>query len=177
MHIDYLANCQQHTDTIAGWVFAEWGYLRPGFTLENATREFRERAVIERIPLALVALDGAEVIGCINIKLSEDLTLPGVTPWIGALYVRSDWRRKSVGSQLLAFAESVAARLGIRALHLSATDALAFYERRGWGVLSRHFLQGEHVCVMVKYCQDGCKTDMPPDFICPPISPPETPAS
>lgn len=151
MHIDYLANCQQHTATIAGWVFAEWGYLRPGFTLENATREFRERAVTDRIPLALVAVDGTEVIGCINIKLSEDLTQPGLSPWIGALYVRPDWRGKSVGSQLLAFAENAAARLGIRALYLSATDALAFYERRGWVVLSRHFLQGEHVCVMLKH--------------------------
>lgn len=148
LRIDYLANCPQHAQMLAEWIVREWGYLRPGLSVEQSRDEFLARAVTDRIPLAMVALHGAEVVGCINLKLDEDLTRPGLSPWVGALYVREDHRGEGIGGELLRKAVAAAQRLGVPRLHLSATDAEAFYLARGWQVLDRLHSQGEDISLM-----------------------------
>ena len=148
--IEYLADHPHHAETIARWVFEEWGSLRPDLTLAKVTADFRDRAVKDRIPLALIAIQGDEVIGCMNLKESEELTLPGLSPWIGAVYVRPDRRGMGIGAELIRAAEAVARSLGVSMLYLSATDAEGFYERLGWKVHARCLSQGEEVAVMVR---------------------------
>lgn len=154
MNVAYLADFPHHAETIAGWVFDAWGYLRPELTLAGARAEFEARAVKDRIPLALIAVDGEEVVGCLNIKEHEDMTRSGLSPWLGAVYVREDQRGRGIGLRLVRAAEDVARALGVSALYLSATEAESFYARQGWTVLERCLSQGEAVAVMVK-CLGG----------------------
>lgn len=155
MKVDFLAEYPQFIETIAGWVFAEWGRLRPGMTLENAIADFRQRAVKNQIPLSLIAIEGTEVIGCISLKSEEDITRPGLTPWIGGAYVREDWRGKGVGEAMITAVENLAYNLGYDELYLSAAGAEGFYSGLGWQVFERVQAEGEDVAVMVRKLEEG----------------------
>lgn len=150
MKVEYLAHFPEHIDMISHWVFGEWGALRPELTLAQVVSDFQARAVTDRIPLALVAIDGDEVVGCLNLKESEDITKPGLSPWVGAVYVREDRRGQGVGKALMLAGDEAARRLGVTQLYLSATEAEGFYQSLGWCVLERLNCGGEQVVVMVK---------------------------
>lgn len=150
MRIEYLADHPQVIDLLAQWAHDEWAYLRPGITREQVADEFRERAVKDRVPITLLVMTDQDVVGTISIKAHENATRPGLSPWIGGVYVRSDWRGKGLGKLMMSAAEVEARRLGLQALHLSATDAQAFYEKLGWQVIERRQCQGEDIAVMRK---------------------------
>jgi len=115
------------------------------------TDAIRRRAVEDRVPLALVALVGDELIGTVSLKEREDTTAEVLTPWIGGLLVDEAWRGKGIGAALLAGAKAAAARIGYPWLHLSCEpDVEQFYVQAGWELLLRTTSCGDEVAVMRK---------------------------
>jgi GNAT superfamily N-acetyltransferase len=146
----FLADHPHLAETLAGWAYAEWGHLVPEDTLEASIVRFKSRAVRESIPLCLIALEAGEPVGCVVLKPAEEITRVGLTPWLGALYVRHDRRGRGIAGHLIGFALGVAKNLGLPRLYLSTVSAEALYRRHGWQVLDRFGSAGEHVALMCR---------------------------
>jgi GNAT superfamily N-acetyltransferase len=88
------------------------------------------------IPTALVAHDGDLFMGTVSIIACDEETRPEYTPWVAALWVEPEHRRRGIGSALVDKAVEAAFRTGATRIHLlSRAHRRSFYERSGWTVL------------------------------------------
>lgn len=150
MKIAYLADHPDDIPTLAAWFYHEWAYLHPDRTPQDVTRLITERANKDKIPLALVAFAGDELIGTVCLKVNDMETKPELTPWLAGLYVKPSWRRQGVGSLLVNAIEQQAGELGVGRLYLYTPESEYFYAKRGWCVREKCHYHNVAVSVMEK---------------------------
>lgn len=150
MIIDYLANHKQVIPALARWFHAEWGYLHPERTYTDVERLITERAQTGRIPVALVAFDGKELLGTVCLKVHDMDTRLDLTPWLAGLYVSDQKRREGIGTALIAAIEKEAFELGVSELYLYTPESESFYAKRGWHVREKTEYHGYAVTLMDK---------------------------
>ncbi|MDQ6809390.1 MAG: GNAT family N-acetyltransferase [Verrucomicrobiota bacterium] len=148
--IHYLAEYPHYADELAGFSYAEWPatYELRGESLSDVVRSYRERARIDSLPLALVALASGVLIGTVSLKHHDLEILPGLTPWLGGLFVVPEWRKRGVASQLMQRAINEARRLDLERLFLWTSSAEALYLRLGWRSVERIDYGGKQIVVM-----------------------------
>ena len=153
MDIQYLGDHQEGIPILAAWIYNEWSYLYPGATLQDFENLLRERINKEKLPLTLVAFEAGEPIGTVSLRTFDMETRGDLPHWLTSLYVIKPWRRRGIGSRLLAAAEKKAAELAIGKLFLFATDAALpgpFYSKLGWSVKEKTIYHSCPVIVMEK---------------------------
>lgn len=150
MLIDYLANHPAAIPVLAGWFHAEWSYLYPERTVADVERSIADRTNTTTIPLALVAVEGHEVVGTVCLKTHDMDTQLHLSPWLAGLYVARESRGRGVGSALVKAIEEKAYELGVRTLYLYTPESERFYASRKWDVLERVTYHGCRVSVMKK---------------------------
>lgn len=150
IEIAYLADHPEHTETIARWLQDAFGHLRPEVTLDDTIATFRERAVKDRIPLTLIALEGGELVSTVSLKAEEPFTDKTLGPWVGGVYTREDKRGLGIAFQLMERLQQIALTLGHPRLYLSAVEAESLYRRLGWQTIDRVDSLGEEVALMEK---------------------------
>lgn len=150
MRIEPLAQHQDTILTLADWFYAEWAYLNPQRSLEDVIHSISERINIDRVPTALVAFEGDELIGTVCLKTHDMDTHKDLSPWLAGLYVKDTWRGKGVGAELVHAIEQKALELDITQLHLYTPKSESFYVRLGWGLLCREDYHGVPVSIMAK---------------------------
>jgi predicted N-acetyltransferase YhbS len=152
MNIQYLADHQEVLPILAAWIYNEWSYLYPGATLQDFEGLLRERINREKLPLTLVAFEAGEPIGTVSLRSFDMETRRDLAHWLTSLYVIKPWRRRGIGSSLVATAEKKAAELAIRKLFLFTTDALPghFYSKLGWNVKEKTIYRSYPVTIMEK---------------------------
>ena len=140
MHIDYLAAYPGLIPELTELLFAEWQdlYLAAGLSQADLAAALQERAVRDSLPLTLVAVDqDGQLVAAGSIKLSEDGTRVGLSPWLGGIYVKAQYRGLGLGAQIVTSLEQKAREQGVSRLYLSADSAVNFYQKLGWQVLDR----------------------------------------
>ncbi len=150
MHIAYLADHKEVIPTLSQWFYDEWAYLHPERTLADVERLMNEKANINRIPVALVAFEGKELLGTVSLKIHDMDTRLDLTPWLAGLYVSASKRRQGIGAMLVSAIEKKAHELGIEKLYLYTPESEAFYARLGWQVNERIQYHGYPVSLMYK---------------------------
>ena len=70
------------------------------------------------IPTVLVALDGGQLLGSVNVLRSEMTVRPAFTPWLAQLFVAPGVRRGGVGAALVTAAIDHARVCGFSTLYL-----------------------------------------------------------
>lgn len=131
MKISYLADHQSVIPTVSDWFYREWGYLHPERIKQDVFRLISERTNKNKIPVALVAFEGKELIGTICLKVNDMETRPELTPWLTGLYVKESWRKRGVGSALVNATEKKALELGLNHLFLYTPESENFYTKLG----------------------------------------------
>lgn len=134
MRVESLKSHPEHVETVARWIYDEWDHVTVG-GMEAERELVRARLNEDRVPIALIALDGRECIGTVSLYESDLSSRPDLTPWLAALYVREDRRNTGVGSALVERIVEVARRIGIPRLYLHTETAPRYYERKGWRLL------------------------------------------
>jgi GNAT superfamily N-acetyltransferase len=87
----------------------------------------------QRRPRTLVAVSSGVLLGSVNLLAGERAIRPGLTPWLGQLFVMEAARGRGVGGALVDAAAAYARRLGHGRLFLFTTGTLpSYYRRRGW---------------------------------------------
>jgi GNAT superfamily N-acetyltransferase len=88
------------------------------------------------IPTALIAHEGDTFIGTVSVILCDEETRPQYTPWVAALWVEPEYRRRGIGAALVEKAAAFAFQSGADWVYLlSGPHRRAFYEGLGWSVL------------------------------------------
>jgi len=71
MNIEYLADHKEVIPMLARWFYEEWAYLHPEQTYLDVERLINERAQTNKIPVALVAFVGNELLGTVCLKVHD----------------------------------------------------------------------------------------------------------
>ncbi len=137
--VEYLADRPEFIDQLARLCWAEWQpiYQHRGQTFADALKNYRERRNTDRLPLTLVALHAEQLIATVSLKLRDLDIRPDLDPWLGALLVVPDQRRRGVGSMLMYRATEEARRLNLPRLFLWTSSAEGLYLKLGWQVVER----------------------------------------
>ena len=134
--VDYLKNHPRLAETVSRWIYDEWGHLtEPDPTTQIA--KTRTRLNDDRIPLALVAMEGEECVGTVSLYVDDLRSRLDLTPWLAALYVAAGHRNRGIGGLLISRVLEVARGLGVRRLYLHTETAEEYYRRKGWRFLFR----------------------------------------
>jgi GNAT superfamily N-acetyltransferase len=145
--IEHLADRPEPVRTISEWHRRDG---RHGMPLESWIRAHDAEALGRQVPTAWVALLDERPVGCVSLIASNMDIHPELTPWLAALYVVPDVRRRGIGSTLAGRCESHVASLGYPALYLYTERARRFYAGRGWVTRTTEEYEGERVTVMEK---------------------------
>jgi GNAT superfamily N-acetyltransferase len=139
MTIDNLANHRSSIPKLARYFFDEWRpvYQKRGMTLDDVTASFEARANLESMPLALVAIDGGQVIGTGSLKLDDLEVRPQLSPWLGGLFVVPEHRNRGVATALIQHLLHEARRLHLAVLYLWTPASESLYSKLGWNTIER----------------------------------------
>ncbi|NIS83166.1 MAG: GNAT family N-acetyltransferase [Anaerolineales bacterium] len=150
MRIEYLADHIHVIPELAAFHLEFFGRFNPDMTIESRTGQLRSRVGKESIPLTLVAFEQDKPIGSACIVEHDMDNHPELTPWAASIIVRSDYRRRGVGTALMKRIEVEALKLGIEKLYLFTPDMEAFYLKLDWQVIRREIYRGKEVILMEK---------------------------
>jgi GNAT superfamily N-acetyltransferase len=133
---------------VAQWLYSEWGYTLPGNSVESAVERFTNRAESNHLPTCLVAYQDGEPVGTASLVSCDIPELKHLTPWVGAVFVRPDYRANGVGKALLRKMPDEWKKLGYETAYLYTPDCIDFYRRMGWRVMEWREYLGERVAIM-----------------------------
>ena len=89
----------------------------------------------DQLPIAWVAHANGQLLGTAALRVHDLEGREDLTPWLGGVFVGSQFRRRGIGAALCATVEEAARSRGIQTLYLFTLDKQAWYSRQGWRVL------------------------------------------
>jgi GNAT superfamily N-acetyltransferase len=122
-------------DTVADRVWRAF-WKKDGHPLELLSGLVQRNFAPGPLPTALVAHEDGRFLGTVSIIACDEETRPQYTPWVAALWVEPEHRRKGIGAALVERAASYGFSTGAERVYLlSRAHRRAFYEGLGWSVL------------------------------------------
>jgi GNAT superfamily N-acetyltransferase len=119
-------------DTISSRVWQAWWNPR-GFPLKYIAGRLREHLDTNPVPFALVAHDGPTFKGSTLVIESDMDDRPQYSPWVAAVWVDAEYRKRGVGAALIEHAAQSAFAVGICRIYFCATRLNRnFYLKRAW---------------------------------------------
>jgi GNAT superfamily N-acetyltransferase len=97
----------------------------------------------DRLPLALVTLDGTEPVGSLTLSGTSIHGHPDLSPVLIGFWVREDRRNRGLGAQLLRASYDEARGMKLLTLHAATSRAASLFRREGWQELDRFRWNGE----------------------------------
>jgi len=146
--IEQLAERPDLLSTVATWIYDEWWVDVDGANVGTLTDLLRAHRIKDQMPLTLVASLERRPVGTAML-LAHDVETepwPELSPWLAALYVMPEYRRRGIGAALVNAIVAKATDFGVGALYLATVGQERFYTRLGWQVADRR----EHKIVMSK---------------------------
>ncbi len=150
MNIDCLADHKEVIPELAAWFFREWSPLYADKTIDDVRNAIAERTNRNTIPVALVAFEGATLVGTVCLKAHDMDTRPDLSPWLAGLYIAEPYRGRGRGTALVKAIEQKARELRVSKLYLYTPSAQSFYLRMAWCVAESTEYHGTKVTVMEK---------------------------
>ena len=128
-----LSEVPEVIPTLARWYKEQWAAWFASMTPAEIEADFRLLLKSNRLPLGLVALNGAEQpVGVCSIRSDTFDPYPHAGPWLRGLYVKPDERGKDIAGHLIRAAEKNAAQLPVTKLYAATHSATGTFERAGW---------------------------------------------
>jgi len=127
---------------VADRVWRAW-WVSKGVTLDYIDGLVCENLNETGFPFAIVAHDGETFLGTASVIASDLEERPNYTPWVAAVWVDPQHRKKGVGAAIVRQAAAQAFERGFETVYLCALpEKSGFYEQLGWRLLERDV--GEH---------------------------------
>ncbi len=147
--ISDLRQCPEFFDIVADRIWQAW-WRADGHPLDYISGRLRENMNATSIPFALVAHDGETFLGTASVIASDLAERPQFTPWVAAVWVEPQARRRGVGGELVNRATLDCFALGVSRAYLCARpQRSAFYERLGWIAIERK-VGPHHLSVFIR---------------------------
>jgi predicted N-acetyltransferase YhbS len=142
--IVHLHEQPQRRDAVAALIHDEFWTEVPGASVQKMALRLANASTAGALPLCLIALDGDELVGAINLVDNDDDDHTDWHPWLAGMVVAAPRRGQGIGSQLVRALLVEARRLNFERVHFG-TDGPRFYERLGAVV---HHVPREGFCFM-----------------------------
>jgi GNAT superfamily N-acetyltransferase len=124
-------------DTVAMRIWQAW-WEADGTPLDYISGRLRDNMNAEPIPFALVAHEGDAFLGTASVIVSDLAARPQLTPWVAAVWVEPEARKRGVGAALVDRAAQDCFALGVARAYLCARPRLSrFYEGLGWTIFEQ----------------------------------------
>jgi len=141
-----LSDCPEHLETVALWMYNEWWNKRCE-SPEIVLSQLRTHKKLDAVPYNIVAL--GEPVGSCCVIENDCIHRPEYAPWVAAVYVRPEFRRRGIASMILQEAASIAARAGVKCLFIDCLALTApVYEKNGWAIHEREVGDKESVVML-----------------------------
>jgi GNAT superfamily N-acetyltransferase len=146
---EFLADRPEAVNLVAGWYFEEWGRFNPEASAEKIATKISHSMNRDKLPLLLLAIDGDDIVGAVELKFREMDIYPDMEHWLGGLFVLPEYRGRGVGKMLASRVIGLAHASGVRKLYLQ-TEHLSggIYAELGWSPIERVQYKGANVLVM-----------------------------
>lgn len=148
MKIEYLADQPQFLRTLAEWQHAEWGYLRPGDTVEARMARLGGSGKRDGIPLTVAAHENGKVLGSASLIAHDMATRMELTPWLAGVFVAPEHRRRGIGAALVRRIMAEANRLNVAVLYLYTVHSETFYASLGWSLQEHTTYREQEIAIM-----------------------------
>ncbi|PYL72357.1 MAG: GNAT family N-acetyltransferase [Verrucomicrobia bacterium] len=135
VRISYLIEHPEYIPQLAQWLFEEWDLILGEKTPEARIKKLNAHMNRDKLPIAWVAHANGQVLGTAALRVNHLERREDLTPWLGGVFVGSQFRRRGIGAALCATVEDAARSRGIQTLYLFTLDKQAWYSRLGWTVL------------------------------------------
>lgn len=103
-----------------------------------------------RIPLAFIALAGSRPVGTASLKIQDMAAHKYFYHWLVNVFVVPEYRRRGIGTALVARCEAQAAESGVSNLFLHTPDREGFYRKLNWTPVERAIYYDQQVVIMEK---------------------------
>ena len=148
-----ISDLRQHPefiDTVADRIWQAW-WRDSGHPLDYISGRLRDENLnVDPIPFALVAHDGTEFLGTSSVIASDLAERPQFSPWVAAVWVEPQARRRGIGGALVDHATQGCFALGIGRAYLCARlERSGFYQGLGWTSIERD-VGPHHLSVFIR---------------------------
>lgn len=150
MQISYLADHPEFIPVLAPGIVEHWRFVMPEETLESRVIKLQKHMSRDALPIAFVAHDDGQVFGTAALRVHDLEDRRDLTPWLGGVFVRPEYRRQGIASALCRAVEAKAWSLGFQRLYLFTPDQQDMYARRGWQKFDRTVWRGLESDIMSK---------------------------
>ncbi|GGX38696.1 GNAT family N-acetyltransferase [Saccharospirillum salsuginis] len=140
---------------VASWIWnAFWsdGQGR-GYSVTDIAEKLA-LATEDALPMAWVAWHERKPVGCVNLIENDDEARQHLRPWIAALYVEPDYRKRGVALDLIETVLSAAAGHGESECFLG-TDIPSFYLKQGARIIEHEPENNHYVMAFQISSTDG----------------------
>jgi len=129
LKIELLADHLDSIPMLKGLFESEWepyyGVDGPG----DAEADLKNSANRAKLPISIVAIVDGHVCGTAALKMESVTTYPDFFPWLAGLLVATEYRRKGIGGQLIAYIEVLAHALGYKEIYVGTGEKSGMSER------------------------------------------------
>jgi GNAT superfamily N-acetyltransferase len=132
VRISYLTDHPEYVPQLAQWLFEQWDSILGEKTPETRIRKLQTHMNRDELPIAWVAHADGQLLGTAALRVHDLEGREDLTPWLGGVFVGSDFRRRGIGAALCATVEEAARSREIQTLYLFTLDKQAWYSRLGW---------------------------------------------
>ena len=149
VHIRRLDADEPAFEIVARWRFDAF-FAEDGITFQESRDALHAWMAGLGYETALLAeVDGQPAGSCLFVRAEID-SKHDLTPWLAALYVAPEFRKRGVASALVRAIEQHARTVGCRELHLYTITAEPLYAKLGWTVRDRFGSSGEQFVLMAR---------------------------
>ena len=134
--ISYLIEHPEYIPQLAQWLFQQWDIVLGEKTPEARIEKLKAHMNRDELPIAWVAHANGQLFGTAALRPYDHEGHDDLTPWLGGVFVGSQFRRRGIGAALCATVEEAAKTRGIQSLYLFTLDKQAWYSRQGWTILA-----------------------------------------
>jgi predicted N-acetyltransferase YhbS len=140
LRIEQLAERPEWLPVIADWIYNEWWTSVDGASVGTLSDLLRTHLILDQMPLTLIASLDSRPVGTVTL-LAHDVGTEqwsSLSPWLAALYVLPQYRRRGIGGALMNAVVAKSTALGEERLHLLTIGREQFYTDLGWQVVDRN---------------------------------------
>ena len=139
----WLADQPHFVPRLAALHHAEWAWIDPEWTLDEARSNLEIHTAGTAVPTTLVAFVDGALAGSVSLLANDHSRIRKWSPWLASLLVLPEFRGRGIGAALVGEAVAIATRFGIERLYLYTDDAAPFYARLGWSMVERLDIDGK----------------------------------
>jgi N-acetylglutamate synthase-like GNAT family acetyltransferase len=135
MKIQNIVNNPQYIEVVSKWIYTEFfENIRHGISYDEIFLDFSSRKK-GKIPYTFVGIEKGVCVGTVSLFSNDLKKRIDLTPWLGSLYVSTDYGNKAIAKHLIDKVTKTAKLLGYETIYLRTEHASNYYLKSGWKLI------------------------------------------